>query len=158
MTLTTTVVPSFVNPPKAGKREGSIKVADGSYYGVPPALLSNFQAGNSYTVEYTEKQGTGQWAGKVFRSITRIAATEQAKPEQAAAQQSGGGTRYGATDDKTAERIFCCGALNAAIQSGNVVLGKPELITLVNDLRAVWANTFGGKPQAADDIGDQVPF
>lgn len=136
---TATITPAYVNQPAPGKKEGSIKLKDGSFYGVPPAMLSQLQPNNTYEVEFTERE----WNGKIFRSI------------KSAKLVSAG--QYGQTDNKTAERIFVCGALNAAIHGGHVQVTPETLTQAVNDLRQVWASTFGNK-QKADDLNDEIPY
>jgi hypothetical protein len=139
-----TVTVRYVNPPKAGKTNGSIKDSDGVMYGVPPHMLNNFQQGATYTIDYSERDFRGQ----TYKTVTTAVLT-------APPQESGGG-KYGPVSDATAERIFVCGALNAAIQGGHVEMSDVVLSNVVNILRTVWANTLGGKN---DDMGnDSVPF
>ena len=172
MTLTVVIVPKFVNPPKGNQTSGSIKTADGAYYNVPPAMLNQFQPNNSYTVEYTEKAGTGQWAGKTFRSITKIASTEAAPPQA----NTGGGGGYGAHDAATKENIFVCGAINNAIRGDQLSINDRDALKLaLENLHWAWGMTYGRKaaaaqakpvetaktepkPTLAEDLEDEVPF
>lgn len=158
---------SFVNQPTGARKSGSVKIDDGSFFNVPVALLGQFQPNGNYTVEYTEKDGTGQWAGRKFRDITRIAAAQAPTPPT--------GGKYGQTDDTTAERIFVCGALNSAIQAGQINVGDgPAMVQFVTTLRGVWKRTFGSSakpvapsapppaqsttPPPRDDMDDEIPF
>lgn len=55
----------YVNPPKEGKRNGSIKDAAGQYYSVPPGLLAQFSKGMKCRVEYEPFGDNG-------RSVKRV--------------------------------------------------------------------------------------
>ncbi len=48
---TKTVKVQYVNQPKEGKRFGSIKAEDGTYYGCKPEMLSQLSRGGSYEIE-----------------------------------------------------------------------------------------------------------
>ncbi len=144
---------SFVNPPKAGKTNGSIKTRDDQMYGVKPDMLGLFQPKGTYDIEFSERQFNGQ----TYKTVTSVKKVEDA-PQ---ATTGTGGGRYGATDDKTAERIFVCGALNAAIQGGHIEMSSAYIGNMVEMLRLVWSETFGadGKPaKNADMDGDSIPF
>lgn len=143
-----TIVPKYVNPPAVGKKEGSLKLADGSFYGIPPAMLSQFQVDGTYSVEYKERT----WQGKTFRSISAI--------NSSAAPSSPPSTgKYGQTDDATAERIFCCGALNAFITAGKIEPSAANVVQAVKALRVAWAETLGKKPtRSEDEMSDSIPF
>lgn len=147
---------AYVNPPQQGRKNGSIKTDTGEFYGVPPAMLSQFTQGGTYSVEYGERIYNGR-TYKDIKSASMINAP------------SGGGRQ---TDDVTSERIFVCGAINSALQSGQLNIGDEEAVThAVAMLRSVWARTFGGRSQAAaqqgrqqqqmpprGDMDDQIPF
>jgi hypothetical protein len=60
--------------------------------------------------------------------------------------------------DATAERIFVCGALNAAISGGHVELSDATLSNVVNVLRSVWSHTLGAAKKNDDMDGDNIPF
>jgi hypothetical protein len=142
-----TVQVKYVNPPKQGKVNGSIKDSNGEMFGVPPALLSTFQEGATYDLEYNERVFKGQ-TYKTISSAKLISAGDGM-----------GSSKYGNKDAATAERIFVCGALNAAIQGGHVELSDVTLSNVVNILRSVWSHTLGVPADKTDDMnGDQVPF
>ena len=141
----------FVNQPQSGKVNGSIKVEDGTYYGVKPAMLGLFQPGNTYEIQYE----SSDFKGKTYHKVISV------KPAAAAAapQASGGSTKGYQTDDKTAERIFVCGAINAAISSGQLVIQTTEIVQAVNSLRAAWELTLGKKQTELEkDIQDGIPY
>lgn len=159
----------FVNQPAQGRKDGSVKLANGEYWNVPLGLLGQFAPNTNYSVEFTEKAGTGQYAGRTFRTINRIISAEAPKAA------SSGGSKYGQTDDATAERIFICGAVNAAIQAGQInVTDGPGTLEIVRKLREVWKRSFGAKPaetqaapppppektaaQRREDMDDEIPW
>jgi len=144
-----TINVQYVNPPKPGKKEGSVKTVNGEYYGVKPAMLSQFAPGGTYTVEYD----TRMWNNKEFKTVTTITSA------QAPAPGSGGGGQYGAKDDTTAERIFVQGILQAFITAGKIEPTGLAVTGAVKTLRAVWAETLG-KPKTAtqEAMNDEIPF
>lgn len=158
---TATIVANYVNPPKPPAKSGTIRVPSGEYYGIQPNWVNQFAQGQTYDIEYTI---TVAHNGREYKNITKFAMAQGAP---AAAQPNTGG-KYGTTDDKTAERIFVCGALNAAIQSGRVELAVTDLVQIVQDLRTTWANTFGAPAQTNSgdmsggqgrhSLDDEIPF
>ena len=69
---------------------------------------------------------------------------------------------YNNESNKTAERIFVCGGLNAGLHSGQVSLkpSSPDQVGVeeaVNILRAVWVETFGIEGALGDGT-DVVPL
>ncbi len=147
---------SFINPPKPGKKNGSIKTKDDVIYGVKPDMLSLFEQRGIYDIEFS----TTKFNNQDYKTVTSVQRVQEApKPSAASAGSSG---KYSATDDRIAERIFVCGALNASISGGHVDLNTEHLTNLVNILRLVWDDTFGRpeKPKFdnPDMGGDEVTF
>lgn len=132
MTMETIVV-QYVNQPKPGKKMGSIKTRDGRYFGCWPDKLALFNPGGEYVVE-TETTG----------DFTKIKGLANGNVPLTAVGQKGG-AKYGATDDATAERIYCCGILNAAVSGGHLPVSTASLVAATNAARQAWAQTFGGK-------------
>ena len=141
---------TYVNQAQAGKVNGSIKVEDGTYYGVKPAMLGLFQPGNTYEIQYE----SSDFKGKTYHKVISV------KPVASAPQISSGGPSKGyQTDDKTAERIFVCGAINAAISSNQLAVQTTEVVQAVNSLRAAWELTLGKKQTELEkDIRDEIPY
>lgn len=136
MTIETVTV-QYVNQPKAGKSYGSIKVADGRYISVHQDKLGLFRKDGTYVIE-TEQNGQ-------YHNFKRIVSDQSASAPQGATPNSSSGRN----DDATAERIFVCGIVNAAVGAGHDLSGQ-GLVDLVRRCRKVWAYTFGGlhDPQA----------
>jgi hypothetical protein len=139
----------YVNAAKPGKKNGSVKGVNDDIYGVPPHMLANFQPGATYTIDYSERVFNGQ----TYKTVTTAVLASPAPAEGT------GGGKYGPVGDATAERIFVCGALNAAIQGGHVELSDAVLSNVVNMLRSVWSHTLGASKKNAD-MGDNegIPF
>ena len=124
--MTTTVVTvDFVNPPREGKKKGSIKTKELGYVGVWPDKLSLFEKGKKYEIEWKEQ---GQ-----YKDFVKMIGQPQA----------GNGKR----DDATPERIFVCGIVNSAVSSGKVEPTVGNLTALTNAAREAWAATFGAQKE-----------
>ena len=57
----------YVNPPKPGKKKGTIKTIDGKLFGVWANALNGFKPKETYAVEYAEEE----WQGQTYRTITK---------------------------------------------------------------------------------------
>lgn len=141
--LEATVTPKYINEPRGNAKSASIKDADGTYWGIPPAMMSSFRVGQPYIVKYDvtdSKDGTRQF--KNIKSATPVGgASVVAMPQKEVRTGHGGG--FNSTDTATAERIFVCGILNAAVRSGACSIEAEELARVVRESRAAWAETFG---------------
>lgn len=150
MTNTETVQVQYVNPPKPGKKMGSIKTADGRYMGVWPDKLTRFQQGGTYTIK-TETQGD-------FTKVVDVVTDGGGQEQQAPQQQRPAGRP---TDDATAERIYVCGIVNAAVSNG-VEPTTASLVEITKAAREAYRQTFGGQAAAggsgAPMPNDSIPF
>lgn len=150
-----TIIVQYVNQPMAGKKQGNVKTPDGVIYGVDPGMLSIFSPGQSYVVQYEDRV----WNGKTYHTIKSATPTGAQSPAQGGAGGAASRSKYGSTDDATAERIFVCGALNAFITNGRIEPNAAAVISAVKALRAAWSDTFG-KPKTAGQAAtdDEIPF
>jgi hypothetical protein len=162
--LQTTIVPKFVNPPRGNARSWSIKDEAGAFWGLPAHLSNRVQPGQPIHVSYDEKHVNG----KTYRDIRELspaggmapqpqqqyapppsapqapAAQQPYRPAPAPAQTNGNGNGYyRPTSPVDAERMFVCGAVNAAIQGGQLPIDAPAVEAAVNAMRQAWAATFG---------------
>lgn len=153
----TTVTVQYVNPPKPGKKSGTIKSIDGQMFGVWPDKLGDFEPGETYEIDFTEKAV----GGITYRDVkaVRPAATRTSQRRQAAtaaspppAQTNGhaapqhggsGGQYYRPTAPVDAERMWTCGLLQAFIKTGRLDLNEDMLTQATNILRSTWQATFG---------------
>jgi hypothetical protein len=147
-----TIDVQYVNDPRPGMKSGSVKTRDGVYYGVKPAMLGLFKPNNHYEIQYESMVSKG----KTYHNVVSVKPAAEQAGGGAPAPRSSGGYQ---TDDKTAERIFVCGAINAAISSNQLVVQTTDLIQAVNSLRDAWRQTLGKKQTAIEEeIEDQVPY
>jgi hypothetical protein len=170
ITKTATVTVQYVNLPKQGRKSGSIKDVDGQFFGVWPTMLAQFQEGETYEIEYTEKTVNGVVYRDVkavhpavdaeqFRAPAPQPSRPQPQPKRSApmqqpAPQNGNGNGngngwYRPTHPRDAERMFVCSTLNAYIQTGRINDDVDALLRAVNTLRQVWQETFGADDLAA---------
>lgn len=127
----------FVNPPKAGKKQATIKAADGAVYGVWPDKVGLFQPGRRYQIEYQERP----FNGRTYRTITKCRAHGHATA--AAAPSAGGGDSLVAT------------VLGAAIQSKAVEFTEEGISRALGIIRAAVKRTTSAPAKTLDD---EIPF
>jgi hypothetical protein len=133
---TGTITVKYVNPPKAGKKKGTIKSADGQMFGVWADKLNEFTPDMIYEIEYSEEA----WNGQTYRTISK------ATPKTPAPASNGNGAKYNSyreTSPTDAERMFVCSLLNAAISAGKLQLSAESLVAAIKTTRAAWTQTFG---------------
>lgn len=161
---TVTIQVAQVSPPQPGKKRGKISDTQGNTYQAGYPMLNNFQPGGTYTINYKDDSFNG-FAFKVIEGLQSAPGT--ANPPPLASQQTTAvpqtHTPKGAhsVNDPLPERIFVCGALNAALGNPNVnpaTLTTNQLTVMVKSYREVFARTFGGKPTVADELDDEIPF
>ena len=137
---------SFVNPPKPGKKMGSIKTKDNITYWVYADKLAQFSPG-THTIEYSDDAGSD---GKPFLKALGVAngAAKQIpipdmspsrviKPFPADPQEH-------SSEYLKNRHIFVCGAINNAIASKQLdVTNKDELKAIVQMLGDVYDDSLG---------------
>lgn len=127
----------FVNPPKAGKKQATIKAADGAVYGVWPDKVGLFQPGRRYQIEYNERP----YQGRTYRTITKCRAHGHATAAQA--PSAGGGDSLVAT------------VLGAAIQSKAVEFSEEGIARAIGTIRAALKRAASPAERKLDD---EIPF
>lgn len=161
-----TITVANVEYPQAGKKQGRITDSTGKMWGVWANEVSNYQQFTSYEVlEYK----TNDFKGKTYYTIVR------SKP----VNLNGGGA--GATPRPTGQPvrptpppvqaydvdvqrrmdIYICGAFNNIMANPGVdpVNMTPEaMISLVNQLKAVWKRTLGPQAQESVQAGSENGF
>lgn len=157
---TATVTVAYVNPVAPGKKMGSIKLDDGSFYSVSPTMLSQFQPKGKYEVTYESHD----FNGKTYRTVKTVKAL--AAPNGATAAAPSGG-RYGATDPGTSENIFVCGVMNALAGAGQLEVSVETVANMTFMLRMGWRRGLTPattpaqtrtKEQSQDEMNDEIPF
>lgn len=145
-TATATIISKY--PPKPGKKFVSVKADDGTIFSIKNAMIGTIQPGGRYTFEYEEREFNGM-NYKFVNTINQVQGG-------AAPSRAGNGAATG--PDPVPERIFVCGALNAAIHAGQVAVSDLGAVTAaVATLRSAWKRTFGN-PQQDAEMDDEIPF
>lgn len=172
-----TIQVAGVQPPAPGKKRGKVIDTNNIAYQVGYPLLTSFQPGQTYAIQYKDDSFNG-FAFKVVESAVPAApgsATPLPSTTPAPIMGGGGGgghplnisgaggagVPHSGGPDPIAERIFVCGALNAVLGNPGVspqTITTNQLVSLVNSYREVFARTFGGKAKAGDDMNDEIPF
>lgn len=164
---------SGVTPPAPGKKRAKITDTGGGIYQVDAAQMHNFAPGSSWSVVYKDDSFNG-FAFKVIEKFNPAGSVNVAPggtvpipnpPYQHMAPPQA------AKADPLPERIFVCGALNAALGNPNINPGgltEDQVVGLVNNFRRAFARTFGGRrddatapvpnPQVNQDMSDEIPF
>lgn len=126
-TATATIEVKYADPPKDGKKQGTVKTADGAIYGVWPDKLGLLRPGNVYEVEVTERK----YNGRVYRTIVK------AKPKAANSNTNADRPAQSHTN-LDAEGEFVARVLSASIQACAVKYTQAGLIDTVRMLRNVY--------------------
>ena len=130
-----TVVCKFVNPPKPGKRYGSVKDPAGIYWSLPPNLVSQVTQGASILVNYEETP-------EGYKNIKSIVPTAQPQ------------ARQNTPSNSNEEAIFVTGCVGRALGSGQFGISDIKILTL-SAAEAYRAWKRGEKPVST--IGSPEP-
>jgi hypothetical protein len=141
MTATATIEVKYVNPPKNNpKASWSIKDALGAYWGFYPEKVGKPSPGDTITVEWSESN----YQGKTYKNIEKILTVGTAPDSNSSAPASS--PRPAQQDDRTPERIFVCGIINAAIHSGALQpFNAGDIAAVGQAAQEAYAQLFGGK-------------
>lgn len=156
----TTVTVEYVNQPKPGRKQGSIKTASGQYIGVWPEKLSAFQPGGTYEIEYDSETGQN---GKTYHQLKKIingAAGGLQTVSQVARRVTG---MAGGSSDQS-EKIFVTGIIGRSLHGTGTIPDEDTLTDWVVRARAAWARGFAAaigpvatKP-LGEELNDEIPF
>lgn len=127
----------FVNPPKAGKKQATIKAADGAVYGVWPDKVGLFQPGRRYQIEFNERP----YNGRTYRTITKCRAHGHATSAPAGQMQN--------TDS------FIASVLGAGVQSKAVEFTEEGLARAIGIIRAAMKRATSPSERKLED---EIPF
>lgn len=141
--MTTITAVKWYEPKQPGW-SGSFKAQDGNYYGCKEDLKDQVPLGVPVEVEISTKEKDG----KTYRDIKRVVGAQNVSaPVKVAPARNG----YGSTDDATAERIYCCGIINALVPKVYEKFGsitEDQVIAVTKMARGAWAKTFAHKVEA----------
>lgn len=128
----TTITVSFVNPPKAGKKKGSVKTTDDRIFGVWPDKLGLFQPGGTYVVDVEERE----YQGTIYKTIKSIVSQSNGATAKVAPAATGRPAQ------STAEEMFVMGFLNRCYEGTGSVPDRLTLTMAVRNLRGAWRDGF----------------
>jgi len=167
-----TVTIQYVNEVKPGKKWGSVKTPEGVIFGVPPQLLPQFQAGGTYTIDYTEGDSGFKGVNNVWPAqgapVAPPQPVQQPMPPMPAPMPSapvpapGGHTGPpGMGIDAKAEDIFVTGVVGRCFHGTGTLPDAGTLTEIMQNLRMAWK--AGHKPAQTIDatggvIEDEIPF
>lgn len=134
-----TISVQYVNPPKPGKKQGSIKTVDGQFFGVDPTQLGQFREGGTYTVEYD----THVYQGKEYKTFRRM---DGAVPQQSAPIATGRPAHTQAVE------MFTMGVIGRALQGVGTLPDREILTTWVKTCRWAWIDGFAAIAKPETDI------
>jgi hypothetical protein len=142
-----TISVKYVNQPDKNPEYGSLKDANGNYWGVPKSMLSQFQPDHSYRVGYTTFTAK---TGKEYHTIKEIEvdAPGLPPPTHNRPHSNGNGHANGASKDRF---IFMCGALNRFIQTGKLSVDADQIEVAIRHL-------YRGYDQAHDATNIEDTF
>lgn len=148
MGILTMTVASIV-PSSQGKTRSRLVGEDGVQIGIFADKLHMIKIGQTYEIVHTDGQYQNVQTATLVPGRERPATQPlRAVPASPAPPPAAVGA-YGNVSADTAERIFVCGALNAALQSGQVQPTRQSVGVFVNVLRGVWRDSLGDVGVAA---------
>jgi hypothetical protein len=122
-----TIEVRYADPPKAGKKLATVKTVEGQLFGVKPAQLGLLQPGQTYKVEYSERE----WQGRTYQTITKIEPASQHNGHKPQAQSSPDG-----------EREFVTRILATIIAAHAIDVRQDAITNTVRMLRTVYRETM----------------
>ena len=130
-----TITVQYVNAPRPGQFSGSIKDAQGNYWGIPGHATHLFQPGQTYEVMYWQKQTQ---SGKVFNNIASVNGQELSdKAQQQPTPQPQPQPRPQPTpsqpqkeDPEKVRNMFIMGVVGRAMGSGKYDATDIKALTL----------------------------
>ena len=145
MTATATLDIKYVDAPKNGnaKAPWSAKDAHGQRWKFWPDRAGRIDAGTTIQVEWKEGD---EYQGKRDQIITKVIGLDANPPPPRATNGSAApaAAPRPAQDDRTPERIFVCGLLNAAVSHGHLdVFDAPRLTDAGLAAQEAYRNLFG---------------
>lgn len=124
---TATIEVKYADPPKIGKKQGTIKTPGGDVYGVWPDKLGLLRPGQRYRVEFKEREH----GGRTYRTITKVdpvrvnaddAPLQPDQPTTATNSETAAVVRMVAAAIASQQVEFNPGALNKALRMAQSVL------------------------------------
>lgn len=142
----TTINVRFINQPKPGQRSGSVRDANGVYYGVPPNMLGMFRENTSYEIFYEESQGRDGRTYYNIKTVNPVGGPPQSSFPGVQNPLPRAASQHSAGPDKS-EQIWVQGLVQAAIQAGAVNAGDTSaVIHAGKEMRIAYRAIFAPEP------------
>lgn len=147
----------YVNPPKEGYTNGSIKTTEDEYISVAPDKLHLFEPGNSYRILYmTGKNGRS----KIFQSLAGVD-----EPQRPISKPNGVTRPTGSSNDQA---IFICACVPKYIEGlGQAGIGYPsraDIARWVSDTKFGYEDGMkatrvsGNELNPPPPLDDEIPY
>lgn len=128
---TATIEVQYAEPPKAGKKQGTVKATTGEIFGIWPDKLGLMRPGHSYEIEFSDRE----FNGRTYRTIVKC------KPHKGAKQPAA--AKPAVTHERNdSELEFVARVLSAAIQACAVEYTQAGLTGAARMLRTVYQEAF----------------
>ncbi len=75
-----TIEVQYANPPKPGKKQGTVKTTTDELYGIWPDKLGLIRPGQAYIIEFTERN----FDGRIWRTINKVTPAPEANDNRPA--------------------------------------------------------------------------
>lgn len=149
-----TIVPSFIDPPKPGKKNFSVKDKDNVRWSVPPGIAQQMQKGQAIVVDYE----VSDFQGRSYNLVKGMAGSMSppSQPQRPAAPKMNGSKSVGEEAS-----MFAMGLLNRLYAGTGTFPGFDVLRDQIVQARGAWLNAMGHtrgeevKPAAGDS---DAPF
>lgn len=147
MPATATITAKYVNPPKPGRTNYSIKTPEDELYWVDPRLASQFQPGGTYQIEYDTKTFGDRPSRVITRVVVGGAAPEPPPPQSyggyahpqsnhTPAPRTNGNGHRAPNGDAKAREMFIMGVVGRAMGSGK--FEPHDISQLTNEAASAW--------------------
>lgn len=158
----TTITPQYIDPPKAGKKQWSVKDQTGQYYGAFADVANQMKVGGTYEIT-TESRVFNGVTYHTIKTVKQVSA-----PAPNGAGTGGSYNTYRKTDPVDAERMMVTALVKAAVQAGTVAVEANNLANAINQVRQAWNMTYGAgasrqaqqqpRPTPSQDMNDEIGF
>lgn len=159
-----TIVPSFIDAPKPGKRNYSVKDKDNVRWSVPPNIAQQMAKGQAVMVDYE----VSEFQGKSYNLVKGIAGSMAQQPMQMGSPQTRPTASHvngkGAKSVGEEASMFAMGLINRLYAGTGQFPGFDVLRDQIVQARGAWLNAMGEtraiKPpvQEPPPFDDDVPF
>lgn len=141
----------FVNPPKPGKKLGSIKTADDGFWLVPPTLLNQLSPGMKCRIEYDESKPWEPEPGKQIFTVAKIIVGQTTQVPKNSYRQ-----RSNPTEARQIAVLALLKEWMGKVPVGDVEAARHAIDTMCDAYDR--SKLAGGQAQQRDDMDDNIPY